>query len=698
MKAINAFIIILIILIQRDVNSIIINRHNWDFDDINSLEQLIDAINGDIKTIFKAEGSGKENIVTERIRALMTSMRSYERNWFPKTPYTAQYSKRKDFINFVDKLEHFQVKVNSAKVIYLHGHVKDLEHHFHMVNHFIQVFADKRNNDYFTRPRDVCSLASAYIPLFGILHLTEHKHSTKIHEIYDGLMKIVSSELNLHRKKFTDCDSDFSFRLSLYNYYRRIIVMHIKKYILAAFTSALNSVCTGVIDNEELKHIKHRFVNQAAHYMRATAHTLKHTQHFIIYCDHHIEYIELEKMIQTFIVKESELSVDNICNHNCDIRSMDKNNINFNLGCTNYSDCFKLGNIEFCELSSKSRRYEWFADSNGNIFGDNRNCSGKIVSLESKFQLETVNTCDNCVCTCLAEPQHNEHVTAALSFREQTSDISNNMVVVGIKFVKKDFMIHVQIAEGLILPRQYLNLNEISWVPLENITYDEDKKGYYLLNEDNENSKTRLTLDSDYTHPKIMNLDNLMVPSGYVMTGVRFRFEKETYVPGAIDNRVQLQIRVTPFDFVNQVMGSLDNSRWITTHHPNRKEFVLILPDNPTKAPTNFQDNPMVHPFIKFRASDVKKDAGQSTVPFFSAQKVSTYTSLGGIGLIHFGHYGYGGFFVFKILELDISQYMNVHLAREHKGAVVNKRNVTDDVNHVFEQQTDLTFENSNKV
>lgn len=131
-------------------------------------------------------------------------------------------------------------------------------------------------------------------------------------------------------------------------------------------------------------------------------------------------------------------------------------------------------------------------------------------------------------------------------------------------------MIHVQIAEGLMLPRQYLNLNEISWVPLEDITYDEDKKGYYLLNEDNENSKTRLNLDSDYTHPKIMNLDNLMVPSGYVMTGVRFGFEKETYVPGAIDNRVQLQIRVTPFDFVHQVMGSLDNSRWITTHHPNR--------------------------------------------------------------------------------------------------------------------------------
>ncbi|KAH0557733.1 hypothetical protein KQX54_010959 [Cotesia glomerata] len=635
MKAINAFIIILIILIQRDVNSIIVNWHNWDFDDINSLEQLIDAINGDIKTIFEAEGTGKENIVTERIRALMTSMRSYERNWFPKTPYTAQYSKRKDFINFVDKLEHFQVKVNSVKVIYLHGHVKDLEHHFHMVNHFIQVFADKRNNDYFTRPRDVCSLASAYIPLFGILHLTEHKHSKKIHEIYDGLMKIVSSELNLYRKKFTDCDSDFSFRLSLYNYYRRIIVMHIKKYILAAFTSALNSVCTGVIDNEELQHMKNRFVNQAAHYMRTTAHALKHTQHFIIYCDHHIEYIELEKMIQTIIVKESELSVDNICNHNCDVGSMDRNNINFNLGCTNYSDCFKLENIKFCELRSNSRRYEWFADSNGNIFGDNRNCSGKIVSLESRFQWGTVNTCDTCVCTCLAEPQHNEHVTAALSFREQTSDISNNMVVVGIKFVKKDFMIHVQIAEGLILPRQYLNLNEISWLPLEDITYDENKKVYYLLNEDNKNSKTRLTLDSDYTHPKIMNLDNLMVPSGYVMTGVRFGFEKETYVPGAIDNRVQLQIRVTPFDFVNQVMGSLDNSHWITTNHPNKKELMLILPDNPTKAPTNFQDNPM---------------------------------------------------------------YMNVHLAREHKGAVVNKRNVTDDVNHVFEQQTDSTFENSNEV
>lgn len=58
-------------------------------------------------------------------------------------------------------------------------------------------------------------------------------------------------------------------------------------------------------------------------------------------------------MIQTIIVKESELSLDSICDHNCDIKSMDKDNVNFNLGCMNYSDCFKAEDIEFCELVRK---------------------------------------------------------------------------------------------------------------------------------------------------------------------------------------------------------------------------------------------------------------------------------------------------------------------------------------------------------
>lgn len=65
--------------------------------------------------------------------------------------------------------------------------------------------------------------------------------------------------------------------------------------------------------------------------------------------------------------------------------------------------------------------------------------------------------------------------------------------------------------------------------------------------------------------------------------------------------------------------------------------------------------------FIRFRASDLKKDAGQSTVPFFDAQDVDGDPEfpLGGVGIIHRGREGYGGFLAFRIYDLDFSGYLN---------------------------------------
>lgn len=91
-----------------------------------------------------------------------------------------------------------------------------------------------------------------------------------------------------------------------------------------------------------------------------------------------------------------------------------------------------------------------------------------------------------------------------------------------------------------------------------------------------------------------------------------------------------------------------------------RQDLVLTDPDLPTKSSVPMIDSNPIK-FVRFRASDLKKDAGQSTVPFFDAQNVEGFPEfpLGGVGTIHRGHEGSGGFIAFKIYDMKLSKYFN---------------------------------------
>lgn len=88
--------------------------------------------------------------------------------------------------------------------------------------------------------------------------------------------------------------------------------------------------------------------------------------------------------------------------------------------------------------------------------------------------------------------------------------------------------------------------------------------------------------------------------------------------------------------------------------------MILTNPDNPLKSPANVIDSKK-NQFIRFRNSDLKKDAGQTTVPFFDAQDVEGALSypLGGMGIIHRGHECYGGFLAFKIYDINLADALN---------------------------------------
>lgn len=262
----------------------------------------------------------------------------------------------------------------------------------------------------------------------------------------------------------------------------------------------------------------------------------------------------------------------------------------------------------------------------------------------------------------------------------------------GVRFVKKGSLIHVQIKEGRLKP---YGIRKAFWKPLETFIRSGIPRRFFIINR---NLVMRQMIKGvDYGEAKFVNFDDMIAPEGFVVTGVRFGVSQNHYdkVRGMVGT-IQLEIRVSPYDYVkglvyenlthwvvpNQFLWRYDNFtnflkvlkmikckdnasksdlfEWITTVSFYRQELTLINPDNPIKSNVNDIDSTPVE-FVRLQASNLLKDAGQSTVPFFDAQDVEGKPEfpLGGVGLVHRGRKGYGGFLAFKIYDLNLSKYFN---------------------------------------
>lgn len=150
-----------------------------------------------------------------------------------------------------------------------------------------------------------------------------------------------------------------------------------------------------------------------------------------------------------------------------------------------------------------------------------------------------------------------------------------------------------------------------------------------------------------------VNLDNVVVPDGCVVTGVRFVAEREA---------LSVEIRSTKFDFNSGTL--LDDYEWISKGYRERTNLQLDRPE-----PNRYYDIygaylsvPDFTPnrFIKFRPSDADKDAGQTTVPFIDTQMVrpKNLTPLSGVGIYYKGKPGMGGFIAPSVVVYDMSSHI----------------------------------------
>ncbi|KAK0071791.1 hypothetical protein PV325_012362 [Microctonus aethiopoides] len=311
------------------------------------------------------------------------------------------------------------------------------------------------------------------------------------------------------------------------------------------------------------------------------------------------------------------------------------------------NDCETLGLaqlIKSCPAGAKSsRRYMWWTYDD-KIYGHDEGCPTALQQGNGDTPYY-----DHChICQCTVIPQDDQlypNSVLRISITAQVSDIKNNMIVSGIKFVIYKNVLHLQIQQSKFV-LENINDNSSEWKSLES------SQSY--LN----NSKIQTEMLSKFSGQ--IYLDDVILPPEYAVTGVRFRSRSQS------PEGFFLQVLGAPIDLET---GMLDTTRanWYSanslfsktkSYERNRIEINVKNRDDPTRC-KGYDYDRTANNYIKFYHSSVLKDGGQSTVPFIDAQPVETYPPfpLGGIGLFYRSKDGCGGYITPRIFTIDISKY-----------------------------------------
>ncbi|KAG8040147.1 hypothetical protein G9C98_000717 [Cotesia typhae] len=532
-----------------------------------------------------------------------------------------------------------------------------------------------------------------------------------------------------YKSKLKVCDIKETLENDLMAFVKQGMKAHIQRYILLTlYEVTVANQCKDSCVNAEFEELKLQFLNNVEAYKNLMFKMMEEFAAYIKKCDMpkptpslsvspvnpcegvnlpdqygkkppapptsppQPDYIELERAYQVKIVNEKEMDKTGSCSHNCDLSKV---SIKYAGGeCQGYTQCkFISEKLDVCEAKGSPRRYDWVMDANQIIYGTPSACDGKTKSYSSfvNFLIGMFTFCDFCVCTCVSKPKHDQHTLTAISFREQTSDFYNNKVVVGLRFVKKDFMLHIQIAEARLMPEGQLDPSTFTWKALENFEFKEQEQKFYIKS--SSGSMKALSLGKDWGQASSINLDDVMAPQDYIVTGVRFRYTRDNLDCPVIDqsSSLELQLQVRRLNFADGYVFKFYKPQWISAGNKERDELVLYEPDNPRKATINSELSAS-NQFVRFQASDFRKDAGQSTVPFFDGFDVlgTPLVPLKGAGLFHRGLKGFGGFISLKIYDLNSKVYSVANVLKTAPPAPPSP--LSGVINHSINHNNDRPF------
>ncbi|XP_031620531.1 uncharacterized protein LOC116339051 isoform X2 [Contarinia nasturtii] len=450
----------------------------------------------------------------------------------------------------------------------------------------------------------------------------------------------------------------------IYEYYHDISMAELKAYALVQLSFMFFTVYNRGNFRKQAQDLRDKYLDRTRQTQDIVRHLLENSKRDIWRCDpnHYTvgTYEEVTNFLQGYIDNEVNLNEESTCQNTCEDYKATKNYRCFDgTYCALKSegaerdratckgkivDCQFMGNdLNVCTTPNQfSRRYDVLHYDNGNILGRNgtevyEKCADESTRIQSWTRW--VVKCANCFCLCDDQKHSERH----FSLRDVVSDIKKNRVVSAVALRKFQGIFHLVIVERELKPYATLNVTNPTWHLYNAVEYFHihdalvrEGIDYHTLTWQN----------------RSINLDTVEVPTGKVVTGVRFR---------VFDGAITLQVRATDFDFISGQLKNVDHSFWyMNDNSVERTEIPLDSLDIPTLSPEKSIPNVLTKRFVKFGPSDKYKDLAQTTIPFIDSQLVESHNPmpLSGVGLFWKAFPGYGGFVAPKILNYNYGAHI----------------------------------------
>lgn len=152
---------------------------------------------------------------------------------------------------------------------------------------------------------------------------------------------------------------------------------------------------------------------------------------------------------------------------------------------------------------------------------------------------------------------------------------------------------------------------------------------------------------------RAIDLDDLILPHGKVVTGVRFQ-------QSATTGHLALEIRATDFDYFSGRLLNISHNPWVKNDYGGQIEIEIPKRRNPLRyiAKDLYVPEMVPNAYVQFGPTDLDYDIGQSTVPFIETYQIESRNPavLGGIGLTYkSAGYDSAGFIALKTFTYDFN-------------------------------------------
>lgn len=210
----------------------------------------------------------------------------------------------------------------------------------------------------------------------------------------------------------------------------------------------------------------------------------------------------------------------------------------------------------------------------------------------------------------------------------------------GVRLIKENGVVQLSISQRTLLPFGQTDDSEQDTWKLSNYQFAATDHGpvngvdYFTLSYEN----------------RSINLDDLVLPQGKLVTGVRFH---------NLNDHLVLQIRATDFDYFTGRLDNITHNPWAMNNYGGENEIEIPTKSNPLDTVVSDLYIPEIssNSYIKFGPSDVEFDVGQSTLPLIDTLPLESRNpvALSGIGLTYKKNLESGGFIGVKTITYDFA-------------------------------------------